>query len=330
MRSSGRSRAAIGRRLLAGVAVGAAAGAVTLAPGASADTPAPAAVAAAAVPATVRQYAPFVYLAPGERFAPLSARKFIRQSSLSWAHDSSCGDTEVAPRRTVDGTRLGSGGYQNQIADSLCIEHGDQHRSNELTRPRQGGKGDVPEDEGFFLNFPNRLRERTGTGAPAYYEYVPRSFVTYWFFSAFNDAPEGTNIFDHEGDWERISVRLDDDDHAVTVAYYAHTGYCTRPWSEAGRHLGHPLAYSARGTHATYPWLGTYPIAGGLATDTTGRGAGWATYNRLRNARTQGWYGYGGAWGEVGEGSDSTGPLGPSRFKDPAPTDWSRPCSPPS
>jgi hypothetical protein len=339
MRSSGRSRAAVGRRLLAGVAVGAAAGAVTLAPVASAETPAPAApaitaeadAAAAAARATVRRYAPFIYLAPGERFGPLSARRFIRQSSLSWAHDAPCTtDHEVAARRTVDGTRLGSGGYQHQIADALCNDHGDQHRSNELTRPRQGDKGDVPEDEGFFLNFPNRLRERTSTAVPVYYEYVRHSFVTYWFFYAFNDAPEATNAFDHEGDWERISVRLDDRDRAVTVAYYAHTGYCTRPWSEAGRHLGHPLAYSARGTHATYAWAGSYPIAGGLATDTTGRGAGWATYNRLRNARTQGWYGYGGAWGEVGEGSDSTGPLGPSAFKDPAPTDWSRPCSPPS
>jgi hypothetical protein len=34
--------------------------------------------------------------------------------------------------------------------------------------------------------------------------------VTYWLFYAFNDAPTGiTGAFDHEGDWERVSVRLD-------------------------------------------------------------------------------------------------------------------------
>jgi len=286
---------------------------VVLAPSAAAEPAAPDdAVEAAAVPATVRQYAPFVYLAPRERFGPMSAGRFVGQASLSWAHDDfPCNeDHEVARRTTVDPTRLGNGGYEHQIANAVCDDHGDPHGSDELTRPRQGDKGDVPQNEGFYLNIPNSLHERRRADVPVFYEYEPRSFVTYWFFYAFNDSP-GAELFDHEGDWERISVRLNDDDEAVTVAYYAHEGYCTRPWSEAGRHNGHPLAYSARGTHATYPWLGEYPIAGGLATDITGRGLGWATYERLRNARTRAWYGYGGAWGEVGERVETTGPLDP-------------------
>jgi hypothetical protein len=273
------------------------------------------------------RYAPFVYLAPGERFAPLDAGAFVAQSSLSWARDQGCRDDAIADRTKVNVARLGSGGYQHQIANALCINHGVQHRSNELTRPRQDGKGGVPKGEGFFLNFPNDQRSGQGTSAPVYYEYSPRHYVTYWFFYAFNDAPGPTNIFDHAGDWERISIQLDSRNRAVTVAYYQHSGYCTIPWSQAGKHDGRPLAYGARGTHATYPRAGSFPIAHGLATDTTGRGVGWATYQHLANARTQGWFGYGGAWGEVGEGSDSTGPLGPSRFKGAAPTNWSRPCT---
>jgi hypothetical protein len=284
---------------------------------------------AAAAPnnSPVAKYAPFLYLAPGERFTPIDAGAFVAQSSLSWARDQSCKDDTVAERTKVSATRLGMGGYQHQISNALCMDHGAQHHSNALTRPRQGGKGGVPKGEGFFLDFPDEQRVGQGATAPVYYEYSPHRYITYWFFYAFNDAPKPTNMFDHEGDWERISIQLDSKNRAVTVAYYQHTGYCTVPWKQAGKHDGHPLAYSARGTHATYPKAGSFPIAHGLATDATGRGAGWATYSHLANARTQGWFGYGGAWGEVGEGSDSTGPLGPSRFKGAAPTDWNRPCS---
>ncbi|MCX4668816.1 hypothetical protein OG453_19415 [Streptomyces sp. NBC_01381] len=187
----------------------------------------------------------------------------------------------------------------------------------------------MPLREGFFLNFPNRLRAGQGTSSPVYYEYSPRNYLTYWFFYPFNEAPGPTNIFDHEGDWERISVKLDRHNRAVIVAYYRHNTYCTVPWKRAGKHHGHPLAYSALGSHATYPRAGSYPIpeAQGLVSDIAGRGHGWATYHHLKNARTQGWFGYGGAWGEVGDGPDSTGPLGPSIFKGATLTDseWSRP-----
>jgi hypothetical protein len=98
------------------------------------------------------------------------------------------------------------------------VDHGVQHLSDELTRPRQSGKGSVPEGEGFFLNFPNTQRAGQGTSAPVFYEYSAHKYVTYWFFYGFNDAPAPINSFDHEGDWERISVQLDAQDSAVTVA----------------------------------------------------------------------------------------------------------------
>ncbi|MEV5887830.1 hypothetical protein [Nonomuraea fuscirosea] len=228
----------------------------------------------------------------------------------------------------MDPARLGSGGYRHQLANRLCIDHGDQHPSNKLSRPRHDGKDGIPRGEGFYLNLPNNLRSGHGTRAPAYYEYFAHQYVTYWFFYAHNDAP--TALFDHEGDWERISVQLDKANRATAVAYHQHKGYCTRSWQEAGKHEGHPLAYSALGTHATYPWLGAYEIAGGLAFDRTGRDAGWATYGNLTKARDHGWFGFGGAWGEVGEASDTTGPLGPGApTKDSASTDWNRPCERP-
>lgn len=285
-----------------------------------------AAPASAAPAAAVTAYAPYVYLAPGEAYAPMSAGTFVTKASLSWAHDSGCPDAGIASAGKIDAAKLGGGGYQHQIADAICAEHGTQYPSDALTRPRQGDKGSVPTGEGFFLNFPNTERAGQGTSAPVYYEYSAHNYVTYWFFYAFNDAPAPIDSFDHEGDWERVSVRLDAQDDPVTVAYYEHSGYCTLPWSQAAKNNGHPVAYSAIGTHATYWKAGTFPTAGGLAKDTTGAGAAWTTYGNLADVRAQGWYGFGGAWGEVGDVEDSTGPLGPSSFKAPAPANWSVPC----
>lgn len=65
-----------------------------------------------------------------------------------------------------------------------------------------------------------------------------------------------------------------------------------------------------------------------LAKDHASRGQAWATWNNLKNARTQAWYGYGGAWGEVGNpvadkllDDETTGPQGPSH-KQPAPDNF--------
>lgn len=51
----------------------------------------------------------------------------------------------------------------------------------------------------------------------------------------------------------------------------------------------------------------------------------WDTWDqgRLLNVTAQPWYGFGGAWGEVGQkprAGDKTGPLGPGPHKDPAAT----------
>ena len=94
--------------------------------------------------------------------------------------------------------------------------------------------------------------------------------MTCWLFYAVNDAPAGiTGAFDHQGDRERISVRLNDQNHATDVAFFPG------------------------------PALADRPVPG---------------------------YGFGGAWGEVGAIVDTTGPLGPSRYKPAAPSDWSQRC----
>jgi len=76
--------------------------------------------------------------------------------------------------------------------------------------------------------------------------------LQYWFFYPFND---GYWLFDHEGDWEHVTVQLGAD-LRPRAAYYArhfdsHPGVFF-PWSALTREAGHPVVLAGRGTHASY------------------------------------------------------------------------------
>jgi hypothetical protein len=76
--------------------------------------------------------------------------------------------------------------------------------------------------------------------------------LQYWFFYAFNDA---YGLFDHEGDWEHVSVRLGPS-LAPEGAWYARH-YDSHPgrwfdWAALSREGDHPVVLSGRGTHASY------------------------------------------------------------------------------
>ena len=264
----------------------------------------------------------------------MNAARFIDQSSLRWAHDENCPDHEVAGNGDVDAGRLGSGGYSHRAAlppGGLCSHHGPDYQSDDFTRPRDSGhgrNGTPPTDEGFFLDFTGD-RHGQGVRAPVYYEYSPKQYVTYWFFYAFNDAPSSPSTFgDHEGDWERVTVRLNDRNRATHIAYFQHDGDpCVLRWSSrrVRKRGGHPIVFSAKGTHASYPRAGRYPLPG-PPEDEASHGRTWPTYRSLQNARSQPWFNFGGAWGQVGELKETTGPLGPSAAKGAVPDDWGVGC----
>jgi hypothetical protein len=273
--------------------------------------------------ATAR-YAPLVFLAPGETHRPSDASSFIRNSTLRWSHDSGRGDHEIAPRGQVNEARLGGGGYQHQVEGVFGGHHGDQIRSNDNARPKDGA-GDGG-NEGFFLDLDNSKHESEGPGtnSPVYYEAVEGRYITYWFFYAYNAGPTPGGIDNHEGDWERIVVRLNENNRATAVAYYQHTGHEEKRWRDVPKQGSHPLVFSAKGSHASYASPGDKDLGVpfGVVQDHAGRGAKWQTWQNLENVRAQDWYGYGGAWGEVGNIKETTGPQGPSAFKAPAPKGW--------
>ena len=128
----------------------------------------------------------------------------------------------------------------------------------------------------------------------------------------------------HEGDWERVTVYLDQADpegaDPAAVAFYRHSTNTFLNWDRVEKEGTHPVGFSAVGSHATLPT----PDFGFIDVGDR-RGPRWQTAKDLASVREQPWYGFGGAWGRVGKVRDSTGPLGPgAHWKHPAP----RPAAP--
>lgn len=77
--------------------------------------------------------------------------------------------------------------------------------------------------------------------------------LQYWLYFPFNDGPL---VFDHESDWEHVSVELDADENPrfFVLARHENNAPGVRvPWDEVPREDGdHPVFVVARGSHAAY------------------------------------------------------------------------------
>ncbi len=200
-----------------------------------------------------RLYAPELRLHQHEEWWPDDPARFVAASGLWWAHDAGCDDVEVVPAGSLSVRALVSGDYEHQNASNvLCRDKGDYYTSRQLTAPARGGKLGLGGDskkinggkrEGFFLDIPNGERDGIvaadmsySNAPPLYYDYEPGRYVIYWFFYSFSSR-KGDK---HEGDWERLAVRLDDNDEARRAAYWQHfcdpldsdTTYGTYSWDE--------------------------------------------------------------------------------------------------
>jgi hypothetical protein len=291
-------------------------------------------------------YAPLVHLHPNEGYMPMNASRFIEFSELKWSHGGNCRDHTKVDRGQIDAAKLGGGGYHDQaeVTDlPRCKAAGRNYSSQELTRPWDS-KNHIPhQPEGFFLEFSDSQHAGDLGSAPVYYEYVHKKSVTFWFFYAFNDAP-GAEVFNHEGDWEKISIELDPrTNRARRVALFQHDGHCVLDFKDVKGYRGHPEVYAAIGTHATYPGPGNWPLPAGQVDRTADGGQRWETYRREADVH-QPWYNFGGAWGQVGGTvtppggtslqafqSERTGPLGPRSIDPPklgAPASFDAPSCP--
>jgi hypothetical protein len=150
-----------------------------------------------------------------------------------------------------------------------------------------------------------------------------RLWLQYWLWYFYNDYQLALGFGTHEGDWECIQLRMGIDGDAPDVAVYAqHRHGEKRNWEDVKRAPDSPdtpLAFIARGSHATYFEAGYhqteawYDIADGK------RPAPKLTLEIVEDA-THPWMRWPGRWGDTAprEGSpdlDQSAPTGPGTKK---------------
>ena len=76
--------------------------------------------------------------------------------------------------------------------------------------------------------------------------------IQYWFFYTYNDGPW---FFDHDADWEHVTVHVDPAGVPRGAVFAQHRNSAPgvfRAWGAVRKAGDHPIVLSARGTHASY------------------------------------------------------------------------------
>jgi hypothetical protein len=301
-------------------------------------------------------FAPLVRLHPDEIAFPIAADRFIERASVKWTGGLCVGRANVATGRiarsktpgrvpSTDAARLGRGRpYRREALTQTCKPRGLVYRATDLTRPYDSGPraAGLPRDEGFYLDLlsdskdgdPPRGSERSLGEIAAYYAAEPSADgprgglrISYWMLYGSENVygARGRELIEREGDWERVDViasRRGPRRWMPIAIVLDAGGESSRrvAWSDIERSGTHPVVFSARESHESYPDEGRHPrrvrLASGLATAydetaTCDDCPAWRTWERLRPVRREPWYGFGGGWGLSFEEDARSGPLGP-------------------
>lgn len=292
-------------------------------------------------------FAPEVRLDDREDNFPMDPYAFIDLSELRWNRCITY-DALVVERGAVQAGRLGkASGATSYRSPESCVNA--LVPAWEQTRPYTDSHIEALTDgEGFNLDFDEHedTHQHFQSNIPVWYESGQQpgtgpsgpDVVTYWFFYGYNNAPGGFvggAADDHEGDWEQINVELDITTRVPTrVIYFTHgevsndnkIAFADNTKMQRSGFL-HPVVFAADGSHASYPHPGeeldltAVPWPDDRA---NGNGERWQTWKTgVYRAADAAWFGFGGAWGEVGAArpeqpagpSHTTGPMGPGEWK---------------
>jgi hypothetical protein len=184
------------------------------------------------------RYQPVTVLDTFERFAPTTVDGFVAGSDLQQLRDDRFQSVEMPPPGLPvhgDGWRLDRAGCSAVLGFAAlgCYDALDTGPSAVY------GRHDV----------------RAGT-----------IVLQYWLFYEFNlwslQYPPSPLVWQsHEGDWEVVTVVLDQEESPVEVAYSQHCTGQRKPWAAVQRLGDHPVVYVASGSHANLFAPGVRPIA---------------------------------------------------------------------
>jgi hypothetical protein len=275
------------------------------------------------------KYAPRAHIHPGEKDFPMSPDTFLNHSDVMW-FGYACGKLLID--KTPEPVTLGGGGYTHKptTGNDYCNGQGTLYRSDDNVRPGDEGNS-IFQGQGMYLNLNNSYRDGQGFQGdePVFYDYQPKKYLLYWFsWGNSYEKPPGVTVGTHEGDWERVAIKLDSNNDPRLVQYFYHYDSCTLKWGDAPRKGNRLNLWIAQHAHGVYPANAVtpgYKHAGYTYHDSiSGDGPTWYASNNLDNVRTQDWFGYGGGWGEkYGHFGGQWGPLGPNSYHSNTPPTFS-------
>lgn len=187
-------------------------------------------------------------------------------------------------------------------------------------------------NDGYFIQPFDNLRGDTKPNGkvPVYVhilEYlnvygIKETYVDIWLFFGYNRV----ELLAHQGDWEHLMVKvIDNKIQGAWLSQHTSFGFHQVPMRyrssnelEISNVNGREqlTIYCARGTHALYSTYGDHVHLDILGVPvgidhTTRSGYKWKVTDFMETLSIQPWKLFAGAWGEVGNSADSTGPLGP-------------------
>jgi Flp pilus assembly pilin Flp len=270
-----------------------------------------------------------VLLYPGEDNCPMNTQDFIRLSRFR-RHNANGSDDgyNKNTEQFVNNNDHGSEYYDipASVINSYLVTNPRYALYN--LRPRD--KNSIGSGEVFLEPDDNLQGDFDPNGRVPVYTYstyyttasnVHGERREFWVFYGYDYAQTGLS-FSHQGDWERIMLDIVNNSiqgawlsqHTKLVYYSASQLQITE---ENGMQT--LTVYSAIGSHAHYPSAGQFDIYDVLgipvAYDYTANGGyQWVITDNYQPLNSQPWRDYAGAWGEIGEKAETTGPLGP-RYK---------------
>ncbi|HEU5278316.1 MAG TPA: hypothetical protein VFU26_05375 [Gaiellaceae bacterium] len=209
----------------------------------AAPAPAAAPLTVAERSALLAQYMPILYFHSSEVWAPGRVERFLQ---LARVENQSARGTWTRPTASLPTNTVGcsfSPCYRFNLPCSL--ENGARCYTKASASLSDWKQGSV---YGRLIDVPAR------TPFPAGITVRPKYLLRYWLFYALDDWRSRTERLwqAHEGDWETVSVALDDELRPIFAAYSQHCSGTIRPWARVRHRDMHPVVYVALGSHANY------------------------------------------------------------------------------
>ena len=264
------------------------------------------------------KFSPILRLPPASKdwTRPANVDWYLQRVQLRFENKGACNrDDQVFKVGQVNQNNLARQSKRDKDATWRgCKRNGTKRYSNSSTR--------------FFLQTADKYHKGAHPSEWKAYVHVKKSTavrngydIQYWFFYAYNDS---VGSFNHEGDWEHITISVNKNLQFVEAIYAQHEYYSRYNRNQLTfLRNTHPVVYVADGSHASYPRAGGFrirnPINAAVNDYTYNGGPVWDTAGKLIHVgeknyplNQQYFIQYGGRWGEIGETRYTSGPTGPA------------------